>query len=69
MRGRQGKGYRRDRGRDREAEDECDRECQSLIIRARSSAAMAKRNANINSAMLYPFTDPNSPAGGISIDG
>ena len=25
--------------------DECDRECQSLIIRARSSAAMAKRNA------------------------
>ena len=26
-------------------------------------------NANINSAMLYPFTDPASPAGGISIDG
>ena len=26
-------------------------------------------NANINSAMLYPFTDPDSPAGGISIDG
>ena len=26
-------------------------------------------NANINSAMLYPFTDPSSPAGGISIDG
>ena len=25
--------------------------------------------ANINSAMLYPFTDPSSPAGGISIDG
>ena len=25
--------------------DECDRECQVLIIRARSSAAMAKRNA------------------------
>lgn len=25
--------------------DECDRECQALIIRARSSAAMAKRNA------------------------
>ena len=26
-------------------------------------------NANINSSMLYPFTDPASPAGGISIDG
>lgn len=26
-------------------------------------------NANINSAMLYPFTDPTSPAGGISIEG
>ncbi len=26
-------------------------------------------NANINSAMLYPFTDPESPAGGISVDG
>ena len=26
-------------------------------------------NANINSAMLYPFVDPSSPAGGISIDG
>ena len=26
-------------------------------------------NANINSAMLYAFTDPNSPAGGISVDG
>lgn len=26
-------------------------------------------NANINSAMLFPFVDPNSPAGGISIDG
>ncbi len=26
-------------------------------------------NSNINSAMLYPFTDPESPAGGISIDG
>ena len=26
-------------------------------------------NANINSAMLYSFTDPASPAGGISIDG
>ena len=26
-------------------------------------------NANINSAMLYPFTDPASPAGGISVDG
>ncbi len=26
-------------------------------------------NANINSAMLYPFVDPESPAGGISIDG
>ena len=26
-------------------------------------------NANINSAMLYPFTDPSSPAGGISVDG
>ena len=26
-------------------------------------------NANINSAMLYAFTDPESPAGGISIDG
>ena len=26
-------------------------------------------NMNINSAMLYAFTDPTSPAGGISIDG
>ena len=26
-------------------------------------------NANINSAMLYAFTDPTSPAGGISIEG
>ena len=26
-------------------------------------------NANINNAMLYAFTDPASPAGGISIDG
>ncbi len=26
-------------------------------------------NSNINSAMLYPFTDPASPAGGISIEG
>ncbi len=26
-------------------------------------------NANINSAMLYPFVDPESPAGGISLDG
>ncbi len=26
-------------------------------------------NGNINSAMLYPFTDPTSPAGGISVDG
>ena len=26
-------------------------------------------NMNLNSAMLYPFTDPSSPAGGISIDG
>jgi iron(III) transport system substrate-binding protein len=26
-------------------------------------------NANINSAMLYAFVDPDSPAGGISIDG
>ena len=26
-------------------------------------------NSNINSAMLYPFADPESPAGGISIDG
>ena len=26
-------------------------------------------NANINSAMLYPFVDPSSPAGGISVDG
>ena len=26
-------------------------------------------NANINSAMLYPFVDPASPAGGIAIDG
>lgn len=26
-------------------------------------------NANINSALLYPFTDPASPAGGISLDG
>ena len=26
-------------------------------------------NANINNSMLYAFTDPTSPAGGISIDG
>ena len=26
-------------------------------------------NSNINSAMLYPFADPTSPAGGISVDG
>ncbi len=26
-------------------------------------------NANINSAMLYPYVDPNSPAGGVSIEG
>ena len=26
-------------------------------------------NANINNAMLYSFTDPESPAGGISVDG
>lgn len=26
-------------------------------------------NANINSAMLHPFTDPSSPAGGISLEG
>jgi len=26
-------------------------------------------NANINNSMLYPYTDPNSPAGGISIEG
>ena len=26
-------------------------------------------NANINSAMLYPFVDPSSPAGGITVDG
>ncbi len=26
-------------------------------------------NANINSSLLYPYTDPSSPAGGISIDG
>ena len=26
-------------------------------------------NANINSAMLYAFTDPASPAGGISVEG
>ena len=26
-------------------------------------------NANINSAMLYPFVDPESPAGGVSVDG
>ena len=26
-------------------------------------------NANINSAILYPFTDPASPAGGITVDG
>ncbi len=26
-------------------------------------------NSNINSAILYSFTDPSSPAGGISIDG
>jgi len=26
-------------------------------------------NANINSSMLYPYTDPNSPAGGITVEG
>ena len=26
-------------------------------------------NANINNSMLYPYTDPESPAGGISVDG
>ena len=26
-------------------------------------------NSNINSAMLYPFVDPASPAGGVSVDG
>ena len=26
-------------------------------------------NSNINSAMLFPFTDPESPAGGISVEG
>ena len=26
-------------------------------------------NANINSAMLYPFVDPASPAGGVTVDG
>ena len=26
-------------------------------------------NSNINSALLYSFTDPTSPAGGISVDG
>ena len=26
-------------------------------------------NANINSSMLYPYTDPASPAGGISVEG
>ena len=26
-------------------------------------------NMNINNAMLYPFTDPSSPAGGISVEG
>lgn len=26
-------------------------------------------NANINNSMLYPFVDPTSPAGGISVDG
>ena len=26
-------------------------------------------NANINSAMLYAFTDPTSPAGGVTLDG
>ena len=26
-------------------------------------------NANINSAMLYPFADPTSPAGGITVEG
>ena len=26
-------------------------------------------NANINSAILYPFADPSSPAGGISVEG
>ena len=26
-------------------------------------------NANINSVLLYPFTDPSSPAGGITVDG
>ncbi|MCF0237374.1 MAG: ABC transporter substrate-binding protein [Sphaerochaetaceae bacterium] len=26
-------------------------------------------NSNINNAMLYPYTDPSSPAGGISVEG
>lgn len=26
-------------------------------------------NANINNSMLYPYTDPSSPAGGISVEG
>ncbi|MBQ0166309.1 MAG: ABC transporter substrate-binding protein [Treponema sp.] len=26
-------------------------------------------NANINSSMLYPYTDPTSPAGGITVEG
>ncbi|MCQ2613613.1 MAG: extracellular solute-binding protein [Treponemataceae bacterium] len=26
-------------------------------------------NANINNSMLYPYTDPNSPAGGITVEG
>ncbi len=26
-------------------------------------------NANINSAILYPFADPDSPAGGVSVEG
>ena len=35
----------------------------------RQNKVSGTTNANINSAMLYPFVDPASPAGGISVDG
>ena len=35
----------------------------------RQNKVVGTTNANINSAILYAFTDPTSPAGGISVDG
>jgi iron(III) transport system substrate-binding protein len=35
----------------------------------RQNKVSGTTNANINSAMLYPFVDPASPAGGITVDG